>query len=223
MDIPDRLQDMFLEHFVAAKEHLQSLGLQADVVMGTRPVRQRLVRVDQKIDLPMPKELRDFYLELGNGFRFVPDTNPNSELVAWEAMHLAQHTICNQGFGQQLEEDAMVEVNSARPRADPDLLRKEISLRKKWMPFYGFVGGGSYLCLDLSEPVPAVRFHETLYWYAIPQTWSFILAPSFTEFVEKWSRYHFLSPSGEWTSFCSGRSGVFDWAPEHFPCVEKRQ
>ena len=55
-----------------------------------------------------------------------------------------------------------------------------------------------------------------LVWVALSPWWDFVLASSFTEFVERWSRYHFLSPAGEWTSFCRERSGKFDWAPKHF-------
>jgi len=90
------------------------------------------------------------------------------------------------------------------------------------MPFYGFVGGGDYLCLDLSARTPAVRFYESQAWVALPHRWDFVLSPSFTEFVEQWSRYHFLTPAGEWTSFCRERSGLFDWRPEHFPRINSR-
>ena len=125
----------------------------------------------------------------------------------------------NTGFAGQIEEDALEEINNPSPRSGPQLLRQEMERRKRWMPFYGFVGGGDYLCLDLNLSPPAVRFHDSLCWVAIHQTRDIILATSLTDFVERWSRYHFLSPSGAWTSFCRGRSGRFNWAPEHFPKV----
>jgi hypothetical protein len=210
---------MFLDYFTRARNYLSEHGLKPCVELGERVSEIELVALDLSTDMPMPAELRQFYLELGDGFRFIPDAARESNLTGWEAMHLDDHKIANIGFAGQIEEDALAEINKPAPRSDPQLLRQEMEKRKRWMPFYGFVGGGDYLCLDLTLSPPAVRFHDSLCWVAIPQTWDFILATSLTDFVERWHRYHFLSPSGAWTSYCRGRSGRFDWAPEHFPKI----
>ena len=188
--------------------------------MGS-PVSERDLRAsDASTDFPMPLELRQFYLELGDGFAFLPDEGDTSHLVGWDYMHLADHKIWNNGFGGAIEEEAMREIEQPSPRTNPELLKQEMARRKRWMPFYGFVGGGDVLCLDLNMSPPAVRFYEAQVWTALPHRWDFVLAASFTEFVERWSRYHLLSPSGGWTSFCRERAGLFDWAPEHFPRVD---
>lgn len=214
---------MYLEYFLKAREYLRGHGLQAEVKMGSPVTQGDLNALDLETDLPMPAELRRFYLELGDGFHFEPDENDqlvtDFDLVGWEHMRLSEHRICNIGFAGAVEEEALYEINCARPRVDVDLLKVELERRKQWMPFYGFVGGGDYLCLDLSMTPPAVRFYASLTWRACPQDWSFILASSLTEFVEQWSRYHFLSPSGAWTSFCHERRGRFGWEPEHFPQI----
>jgi hypothetical protein len=185
--------------------------------MGETVLKADIEKLDGITGLQMPLELREFYLEMGDGFQFIPDTNPKSGLVGWEPMSLADHELNNRGFRNHVEEEAMSGLHNHSPRADPQNLRKEMERRKNWMPFYGFVGGGACLCLDLSTSPPAVMFHESAYWWAVPQTWSFILAASLIEFVERWGHYHFLSPAGAWTSFCSELSGQFDWAPKHFP------
>jgi len=164
----------------------------------------------------MPVELREFYLELGDGFQFLPDDSPNSELKGWQPMWLRDHLIHNCGFRDQIEEEASEEIHCAAPRADPLLLREEAERRKQWVCFYGFSGGGDLLCLDGSG---AVRFYEALFWKANPASWDFVVAPSFVHFVKNWSRYGFVSPAGEWTSFCVGRSGEFDWSPGWFASV----
>ncbi len=169
----------------------------------------------------MPKELRQFYMELGDGFTFIPDDSSDSSLVGWETMRLRDHKGCNIGFIGVIEEEAIDEINSARPRADPVRLRQEMVRRQRWVPFYGFVGGGDYLCIDTSQTPNSIRFYESLTWRFNPQTWNFMLASSLTEFVERWSCYNFLSPSGAWTSFCGDRSGQFDWKPQHFPQIGK--
>ena len=174
--------------------------------------------LDKDTDLPMPKELREFYCELGDGFRFIPDTNTD-DLVGWERMSLSDHRINNIGFAGAIEEQAQQQLNSSFKRVEPGQLRQEAEKRKRWMPFYGFIGSGDVLCLDLNCDVPTVRFHNSKYWTAVPSTWDFTLAASFTDFVKHWSRYHFLSPSGAWTSHCVECEGQFDWAPQHFPSL----
>lgn len=210
---------MFLEYFLRASDNLRNAGLQSAVKIGSAVSEDYLKALDLETDLPMPKELRQFYMELGDGFTFIPDDVSDSSLVGWEPMRLRDHKGCNIGFMGQIEEEAMHEINSPRPRADPVRLRDEMARRKQWVPFYGFVGGGDYLCVDTSETPNPIRSYESLSWRSSPQTWDFILAPSFTEFVERWSRYNFLTPSGEWTAFCQGRSGQFDWKPQHFPQI----
>jgi hypothetical protein len=210
---------MFLEYFIRAREYLSQHGLKPGMVMGAPVSEHELNALDKETDLPTPPELRHFYVEMGDGFRFDPAESDLSGLVGWDPMRLADHRICNIGFGGEIEREAMSEIGKPTPRTDPALLKEEMQRRKLWMPFYGLVGGGDYLCLDLSVSPPSVRFYESLVWVAVPWTWDFILAPSFTEFVERWSRYHFLTPAGEWTSFCTERSGRFDWAPEYFPTI----
>jgi hypothetical protein len=64
-----------------------------------------------------------------------------------------------------------------------------------------------------------VRAYTGCFWVTSPQTWNFVLAKSFTEFVEKWSRYYFLAPKADWLNICSFLEGTFDWSPEHFPQI----
>ncbi|HWQ92289.1 MAG TPA: SMI1/KNR4 family protein [Clostridia bacterium] len=212
---------MFLEHFISAREYLSQQGLKPTLVMGALVSKSDLNASDKETDFPMPPELRQFYLELGDGFGFLPNGEEDFKLVGWEHMHLADHRIWNKGFGAAIEEEAMREIGKPST-PDPELLKHEMARRKQWMPFYGFVGGGDVLCLDLNTSPPAVRFHEAQLWVALPQRWDLVLASSLTAFVRQWSRFQFLSPAGGWTSFCRERSGRFDWAPEHFPQINEK-
>jgi len=197
---------MYSEHFHAASDYLRGLGMTPVMKPGTPVSSAAIDEVDLNLTKRMPRELRHFYLELGDGFQF----KPGEELAGWEPIWLSDHVIHNRGFDDQIEEEA---AGGLQRSAEPSLLRAEAERRKNWICFYGFIGGGDLLCLDESG---AVRFYEALFWRACPSTWDFSLAPSFTEFVQRWSRYCFVSPAGGWTSFCSGRSGEFDWAPAWF-------
>ncbi len=72
---------MFIEYFIYARECLTQQGLKPALVMGTPVSENDLHALDEETDLPMPPELRRFYLEMGDGFRFIPDMDPHSDLV----------------------------------------------------------------------------------------------------------------------------------------------
>lgn len=205
---------MFSSYFAAASDHLRQIGWNPLIILGESITERDIEAVDRSTDQRMPSDLRRFYLELGDAFRFEPDDRPDSTVSGWAPMCLLDHAIHNRGFSEQIEEEAFREIKKTLPRVDPKLLRKEAERRKEWVPFYDFTGGGDLLCLDA---LGRVRFYEALYWSATSETWSFVLAESFTDFVERWSRYCFITPGSSWASFCIGRSGIFDWSPEYFP------
>ena len=210
---------MFLELFLHAHERLSQRGLRPRVVMGAPVSESEIKALDADTEFPMPQALRQFYLELGDGFMFIPDDSERPELIGWEPMHLEDHKICNKGFGSRIEDEVAREVGSGLPRTEPALLNKEMARHKLWLPFYGFIGGGDYLCLDMNTTSPSLRLYQAVVWVAIPNTWDFVLASSFSEFVERWSRFCFVSPKGGWTTYCEDFSGRFDWSSEHFPEV----
>ena len=170
--------------------------------------------VDQSTDYPMPPELRRFYIEMGDGFEFVPNDVPDTPAYGWAPNWLSDYLISNQGFHMAIEEELCREVDGGRPRVDEQLLRVEALKRKSWIPFYGFTGGGDVLCLDAEGKI---QFYQALDWTAMPDLCKgFVLAESLTDFVARWSEHSFVAPSCGWTSFCWNRSGVFDWSRSHF-------
>jgi len=223
---------VYREYFIAAKDYLQQHGMNP-VLRQKRVVSEaEMDLIDQRTDRPMPSDLRRFYIEMGDAFHFVPNDVLDSPLEGWEPNHLDDYAIWNKGFHTAIEEEVSREIASSRPRVHPDILREEGERRKKWIPFYGFVGGGDVLCLDADGKV---QFYQVMDWTALPNLCNgFVLADSFTDFIERWSKYSFVVPGSVcgWTSFCWNRSGVFDWSPSHFPrgvdrsnlqrCHEKR-
>ena len=117
---------MFLDYFTRARNYLSEQGLKPCIELGERVSESELAALDSSTDMPMPAELRPFYLELGDGFHFVLDTDRESNLTGWEPMHLDDHKIANRGFAGQIEEDALEEINNPSPRSGPQLLRQEM-------------------------------------------------------------------------------------------------
>lgn len=209
---------MYKEHFIAAKDCLQRQGMNP-VLWQKRAVSEADIDlIDQQTDRPMPSELRRFYIEMDDAFRFLPNDIPDSPFDGWEPNYLHDYAIWNRGFDTAIEEDVSREIASSRPRVHPQLLREEAERRKKWVPFYGFNGAGDVLCLDSEGKV---QFYQAMDWTGCSDLCGFVLADSFTNFVERWSNYSFVAPGCPWTSFCRNCSGVFDWSPSHFRSFPK--
>lgn len=209
---------MYLEYFTTARDILGQKGLKPEL-RNRNPVSEKDIdNLNNETDHPMPRELRDFYCELGDGFTFDPDSSGEFSLYGWEANLLSDYRIHNRGFWSAIEEEADYELENESPRVDIALLREQSERRKAWIPFYGFVGGGDVLCLDSEGKV---QFYQALDWVADTELCKgFVLAGSFQEFIKKWSKYNFISPRAGWTSFCKNRTGTFDWADHHFPKIE---
>lgn len=202
---------MFKERFIAAQKALRERGLNAALVNHKGGVSEEdLILADKKTDRPMPPELRQFFSEVGDAFEFCPDASEQSALSGWEPIHLSDFIIHGHDFSTAIDEDL---VNAASS-VDCATLREEAERRKHWIPFYGFLGGGDFLCLDSSGKV---QFYQALDWTQDSTLCKgFLVADSFSEFVERWSDFYFVAPQGSWTSFCWDRTGVFDWDSSHF-------
>jgi hypothetical protein len=197
-----------------ACEALKKLGMSPAIEWGRPVTEAELDELDRKTDFPMPVELRQFYLEMGDAFWFKPDGD-NEELSGWDPAHLGDYEINNRGFGDSLEDDVHRFLSHPNCRADRASLLAEVEKRKRWIPCYDFIGNGSVLCIDGNTG--AIRYHESICWDSCPDTWDFNIAPSFTDFVKRWSKFHFVCPSScGWNSFCDGLTGTFDWDPKHF-------
>ncbi len=210
---------MYREYFDAAKEYLQQQGMKPAFWKKRDVSASDIDLINQRTDRPMPSELRRFYIEMGDAFQFIPNDVPDAPIEGWEPNHLDDYAIWNRGFWTRIEEEVTRETESVRPRVAPQLLRQEAERRKLWTPFYGFVGSGDVLCLDSEGKV---QFYQAMDWTACPDMCRFVLADSFTDFVERWSNYSFVAPACGWTSFCWNRSGVFDWSLSHFPAGTQR-
>src|SRR5262245_7102847 len=103
---------MYLELFLRAQDFLSRHGLRPRVVMGKPVSESDLKAVDEEIGVPMPSELRQFYLELGDAFAFITDESKKYPYFGWHHLHLADHVIGNKLFRQNVEEAARLEIES---------------------------------------------------------------------------------------------------------------
>jgi hypothetical protein len=120
--------------------------------MGKPVSESDLEAVDAEIGVPMPSELRQFCLELGDAFVFFTDESKKYPYFGWEPIHLADFVIGNQNFREDIEEAVLPEINSSSKFVDPVLLRQEMERRFSWMPFWGFGAGGLtfvWICIPI--------------------------------------------------------------------------
>ena len=203
---------MYREYFCAAAHFLAARNVLPEIWLGTPCSEDDLRAVEVRIAGKLPQELREYYEELGDWFRFSPEKELNGLGLApmSDLMERAE-------FARFVQEQAEEAIRSGLAELDPGVIRAEAERRTKWFPF-DRIGGNYLLCLDLGRDPSPVCYYEAAQWRALaPAHWRFELAPSFSDFIRQWSRYCFSYPANrDYTAFCRDRFGSFDWAPEHF-------
>jgi hypothetical protein len=208
---------MFSEYFRAAEMHLRASGKSPQIREG-RPVSDaQLDDVERLIKRSIPRELRLFFCELGDGYSFEPDEGQEGFMIGW----LGDYRYKVAGFVDAIREEAPPGREYRNP---PELVARELAKREDWFPFYNFGGGGYMFCLDLNESPSPIRYYERVYWPDdSPDTWGFQAADSFLTFVRQGSRFCFADLlDGTLIGHASGASGRFDWAPSRFNSIYDR-
>ncbi|MEO0795660.1 MAG: SMI1/KNR4 family protein [Verrucomicrobiota bacterium] len=207
---------MYKALFEAASKHLRTNGIEPLLIEGEPISEARLLDAERKIGRPIPQDLRTFFLEMGDGFQFIPDREKENLffMVSW-----LEDIVDNADFPKILQEEA--EDTGGNPS---DLVAAELKRRQNWLPIYNIGGGGYMFCLDLEESPSPVRYYERCYWPSdAPETWTFKLADSFHDFVLQWSRYCFEEANGATLiNIAMGLTGKFDWAPTRFNPIYDR-
>ena len=203
---------MYKELFESSLKHLKKLGFAIEEQRRSSVSKTDLKDIENRIDFPMPDGLREYFLLMGDGYYFSAKKN-DLIVTSWEQIYLNDYAVSNKGFWQQVDEDANGYVPD---EIDDELLRQESERRKKWRPFYGFIGSEGRFCFDERD---RVRLYETMEWPHFPESWDFVVADSFQDFVSRWSEFCFVSKV-ELIAFCEGKTGRFNWDVKNFPMVE---
>ena len=207
----------FRKHFESAISHLTSMGAEYDMYQGEAVSETTIANLEAKLGWSLPTELREFYLEMGDGFSICPHGDEGGFFV---------EPMCELEAKNSWEDQ--VEGCFTMVDDSPDAASKaeeEFQRRLNWFPFHGFGSGGYFFCIDTNEPRGPIRYYERVYWPTdSPEQWSFSLADSLEDLVTQWSRYCFAGPtdSGGMINHVMGLEGRFDWQTTPFPDIYKR-
>ncbi|HEX8312878.1 MAG TPA: SMI1/KNR4 family protein [Chthoniobacteraceae bacterium] len=206
---------MFLEHFDAAEKHLRAIGEQPRTEPGCAVTAAELDEVERIIDRSIPPELRAFFHEMGDGYRFTPDEEQNGFGVGF----LSDYRYNVAGFADSIYEDLPPQEHRRQPR---ELLELELQRRRNWFPFYNFGCGGYIFCLDSTAEGNCLCYYDVRWPGYPPEFWRATIGNSLLDFIRQWSRFCFsdpVTPDGhhiDLTILAGRLTGRFDWNPKNF-------
>lgn len=209
----------FKKYFYAAHDHLKAIGLAPEIRSGQRLLVQDVKDLESELGRPLPQELTEYFLELGDGFAFLCG-HPKRMLVAyWGIPPLAEMLSCWSCIHDEAVSVSKGENDYVHDGTEE--CRREASKRLHWLPIENL--SGTYICIDMACHPSPIRYHNK-YWAVgtgASEGNSMILAPSLRDYIRMWSRFCFSEPVIDGHplglgSYVDGKEGVFDWDPSRF-------
>jgi SMI1 / KNR4 family (SUKH-1) len=209
----------FMRHINEACEHLRSIGIAPEIHDGEAVDDARICEIEKQLQFSLPRELRLYLLEMGDGFQLSysaePCTGKEDDQFWWglDRIEAIMH------YWGSMQTDLKLAGNDGG--CESDEFRAELERRLRWLPVFGIGGGGYLFCIDYGEGNGTIRYHDIR---LRPKHYPSIrLADSLDDWMNRWSRYGFSAPLYDGTekhafleSYCGELEGVFDWSPKKF-------
>lgn len=191
----------FYSYIQRVAEHLDKLGVDYTIQKGTPIAPEEIKRFDDLVGSSLPKELKEYLEEMGDGFVFY---HPSG---GW---HIEGFSACIEEWGSNQDDLMDEELERYYGSNFDEEVLAEGRRRRKWLPIYGFGGGGYTINYDCGEELGAIRYHDIR---NPANKSSACIAKSIEEWMDKWSRFCFTSPAGSdfFESYIDSVEGNFSW------------
>lgn len=212
----------FQKHIEIATNHLRGIGIEPEIRRGRPVTNQDLDEAEEEMGIPLPDELRQYLIEMGDGFQWGYSVksiigNDGPEFFWWYIDCVEDIVSDYLSMREEMERNASGESDSC----NTDACREESRRRMSWVPVSGVGGGGYTLCVDANEGGGEIRYHDIR--MGDGHFPSIRLALSIDDWMAKWSRFCFSEPlwdgtdkHGDLVSYCWEKEGTFDWDASKF-------
>ncbi|MES2709201.1 MAG: SMI1/KNR4 family protein [Verrucomicrobiota bacterium] len=209
-------------YFDKACGHLVKIGIEPAIREGRPVSEEELTLMEQRIQFPLPDELKAYLAELGDGFSLSYSAEPitgKPEDVFWWCISFLSDI---EGDFQAIRHDMLFNANGGGHSCKTEACIEESRRRLNWIPIFGIGGGGYTFCIDAGAG-GAIRYHDIRMGdHYFP---SVHLADGLDDWMRNWSRYCFSQPHEKHEgggghcfleSYCWEMDGRFDWSPSRF-------
>ena len=206
-------QNKYLPIIKKVTKHLDSEGIKYELKLGDKVNKKELMEISKKIQLP--KDLQDFYLEVGDGLYLRYETQSK------DGVHPHFFIIMSLEYMLENKEGTLDSLEESLEESDSE--KEKINLKRaiNWIPFKDDLDG-SYIC---SDPINNEIVHYRIYKnWETPIT---VIDKSFYNFFYNWSLYCFsdmydqnnktFTPFNSFISkYCDHENNKFKWSDKIF-------
>jgi hypothetical protein len=203
----------YTQLFKDVEKHLNSQGIECELEFGNKVSKKQLDDFCENIDLP--DDLREFYLEIGDGIELTYTTqfDGEEEYRSFWMFNLEYIEMNYEPSREALEEQLGWDISAKE--------KDNLNIAVNWIPFIDDVDA-SFICIDQKT--------NQIVFYRVYKDWSkpiVILAKDLYEFLHDWSLYCFSDPYAKNTksfeafndfidSNYDNKEKIFTWDPELF-------
>ncbi|MEJ5277184.1 MAG: SMI1/KNR4 family protein [Thermogemmata sp.] len=205
--------------FDTVRRHLERLGVACEIEAGKVATAKAVARIEAKIQVRLPAELREFYQTMGDGFLFRWQTEPEDHNGPFASLwvptldYLASMYTGWRKIALYSPEES--ERYGFPGTKDPALAKRTAARMWHWLPVLE-QGNGDMICLDLGDPGCPVVFDKHDWMDGGTGDNGHVLAPNWRAFLIGWGSVCFQHPKYLYWPFCFREGGGVAWDGDQF-------
>lgn len=199
--------------------HLESLGIACTVRAGKVATEKSIARIEGKIKVRIPAELREFYQTAGDGFVFfweAASKGKNQPYGILEMPTLKELARMYTGWREMVLYSPEEAAKYGFPYTeDPALAKRTAARMWHWLPLID-AGNGDMFCLDFSGSGCPVIFNKHDWLDGGNGDNGHWLASNLRVFLVGWGSVCFQVPKRIYWPYCIRERGGVDWGGDEF-------
>ena len=205
-----------IEH---AKSHLDSLGVAYRKRVGWPLLPWSIRVVERKLGFKLPRELSDFYREIGNGFRFAWATGDESDShLKIGGIHVPSLNLMLRNWRSR-RKYFLYDANAADKYGfpytdDPDLAKRTAARMWNWLPVIHDDNGDEF-SIDIANESRPVIFDKHDWLDGGTGENGFPVASNWRSFFTNWATQCFQHPKSQYWPSVLGEDGI-EWDSHEF-------
>lgn len=206
--------------FNSVQSHLERQGVECQIQVGKIASDKAISKIESKLSIQIPDELKEFYQSVGNGYTFFWEANTGdsrkSITTLLQVPTLANLASMYVGWREMVLYTPEAAEKYGFPYTEDPALAKQTAARMwHWLPVIE-EGNGDMFSLDLSMPGGPVIFDRHDWMDGGTGNNGHLLASNFKTFLIAWGGVCFQSPESLYWPSCLRPEGGIDWDNEQF-------
>lgn len=205
-----------IEH---AASHLDKLGIAYRHQAGWPTLTWSIALMERRLGLKLPRQLADFYREIGNGFRFMWATGDESDTqTEMGGIHVPSLNLMFRNWRSR-RKYSLYDANAAESYGfpytdDPELAKKTAARMWNWLPVLHEENGDEF-SIDMADDSQPLIFDKHDWMDGGTGDNGFYVAEDWREFFANWSGRCFQRPKSLYWPSVLTPNGI-DWGSHEF-------